>query len=256
LAMIKRFLFLIICAAVILFGGARLAAAQDSTSTDPLADAARKAQAQKKTEPRPTKVYTDDNIGSVPGQISVVGPGAEGASAGSDQSGDKDKNAAPEKKDEAYYRRHFAGLRAKLADDQKKLDDLQHDYGVKQQQYYSDPNTAMKEEYTRKDIDDTQAEIDKKKQDVADDQQAISDLEDDLRRNGGDAGWEREDTTPAPASSSPPSPSTPPSPSAAEPPAGSQPGQPGEVVTPPETSTPPPTPAPEPSTAPSTPPSE
>jgi hypothetical protein len=107
----------------------------------------------------------------------------------------------------------------------------------------------MKEQYTRQDIDATQAELDKKKQDVTDDQQAISDLEDDLHRTGGDPGWDREDTPPAAAATS----STPSSPNAAEPAPGSQPGQSGEVVTPPETSTPPPTPAPEPSTTPDAP---
>jgi hypothetical protein len=253
--MIKRFLILI-CASVILFGGAGVAAAQDSTSTDPLADAARKAQAQKKTEPKPTKVYTDDNIGAVQGQVSVVGQtpaGSTATSSSGDQSGDKQKSSG-EKRDEAYYRKKFGELDRKLADDEKELDVLQREYSLKQQQYYSDPNTAMKEEYTRQDLTDTSNAIDKKKQDIADDNQAISDAEDDLRRNGGDPGWERADTAPSSASSSS-SPSTPPSPSADEPPAGSQPGQPGEVVAPSDTSTPPPTPEPEPSTAPSTPPS-
>jgi hypothetical protein len=104
----------------------------------------------------------------------------------------------------------------------------------------------MKEGYTRQDLDATQAEIDKKKQDVADDQQAISDLEDDLRQSGGDPGWDREEEPAAAAAT----PATPASPEAAEPAAGAQPGQSGEVVTPSETSTPPPTPAPEPSTPP------
>jgi len=246
--MMKRSLILF-CAALTLAGGAHLAAAQDSSSQDSVADASRKAEAAKKSQPKPTKVYTDDNIGAVQGQISVVGPGPASDSASSDKGDQSSAGAAKDKdvvgkKDEAYYHKKFADARAKLADDQKKLDDLQRDYGTKQQQYYADPNTALKEGYTRKDLDDTQAEIDKKKQDVADDQQAISDLEDDLRRSGGDAGWDREDEAPAAAASSPASPA------AAEPPAGSQPGQPGEVVSPSETSTPPPTPAAEPSTPP------
>ncbi|MGB6200666.1 MAG: hypothetical protein WBF35_14065 [Candidatus Acidiferrales bacterium] len=245
----KRFL-IIFCASLTLLGGARLAAAQDSTSQDPLADAARKAQAEKKGEPRPTKVYTDDNIGSVQGQISVVGPGAEAADKPSadDKSSDKAKGTA-EKKDETYYKTKFADLRAKLAADQQKLDDLQHAYGIKQQQYYADPNTAMKEGYSRKDLNDTSDEIDKKKQDIVDDQQAISDLEDDLRKSGGDAGWAREEAPPASTTS--PSPASSPSTAATAPPP--TPPEPGEQVAPTETTTPPPTPAPE---APTTPPSE
>jgi hypothetical protein len=251
--MIKRF-FILACASLMLFGGARFAAAQDSTSQDPLADAARKAQAEKKTQPKPTKVYTDDNIGGVQGQVSVVGQAPEGAAPASDQTADKDKTPT-EKKDEAYYKKKFGELHRKLDDDEKELDVLQREYSLKQQQYYSDPNTAMKEQYTRQDLTDTSTAIDKKKQDIADDNQAISDLEDDLRRNGGDPGWEREEA-PSASSSSSSTPEGPASPEAAEPPAGSQPGQPGEVVAPSDTSTPPPTPAPEPSTAPATPPSE
>src|ERR1700691_6167628 len=98
--MIKRSLILF-CAALTLLGGARLAAAQDSSSQDSVADAARKAQAEKKNEPKPTKVYTDDNIGAVQGQISVVGPGPATDSTSSDKSDQtasaKDKDAGGKK---------------------------------------------------------------------------------------------------------------------------------------------------------------
>ena len=38
-----------------------------------VADAARKARAQKKDSVKPAKVFTDDNVGDIKGQISIVG---------------------------------------------------------------------------------------------------------------------------------------------------------------------------------------
>ena len=77
----------------------------------------------------------------------------------------------------------------KLADDAHELDILQREYNLKQQQYYSDPNTAMKQDYTRQDLTDTKKAIDDKTAAVAQDKQDISDLEDALRKAGGEPGW-------------------------------------------------------------------
>jgi hypothetical protein len=242
LAMSKRCLILI-CATFTLLGGTAVASAQDSSSQGSVADAARKAQAAKKEQPKPAKVYTNDNIGAVQGELSVVGTAPGDAATPSADSGAKPSaSGGAEKKDEAYYRKKFAELNKKLAGDQKELDVLQREYGLKQQQYYSNPNTAMKEQYSRQDLDDTSKAIDAKKQDIADDQQAISDAEDDLRANGGDPGWERaaETEAPAPAESS--------SPAETVPPPAQQPD-----VAPSDTNAPPPTPAAEPSTQPSAP---
>jgi len=60
---------------------------------------------------------------------------------------------------------------------------------LKQQQYYSDPNVALREQNSRKDLDDSQAKITAKQQDVDRDKQAVSELEDALRKAGGDPGW-------------------------------------------------------------------
>ena len=46
--------------------------------------------------------------------------------------------------------------------DAKEADILQREYNLKEQQYYSDPNTAMREQYDRKDLNDTKALIDEK----------------------------------------------------------------------------------------------
>ena len=50
----------------------------------------------------------------------------------------------------------------------------------------------MREQYDRQDLNDTKTKIDDKTAAVAQDKQAISDLEDALRQAGGDPGWSAE----------------------------------------------------------------
>jgi len=57
--------------------------------------------------------------------------------------------------------------------------------------YYSDPQKALAEQYSRKDITDADTKIEAKKQEIAQMKQHISDLEDELRKSGGDPGWAR-----------------------------------------------------------------
>jgi hypothetical protein len=159
-----------------------------------VADAARKAQAGKKPPAKPARVITNDNLDAIKGTISVVGEQAAPAADQGSASQDKGKTAAPgEAKPpalgEAYWRKAFADARKKLADDTHELDILQREYNLKQTQYYSDPNTAMKEQFDRKDITDNKTKIDEKTAAVAQDKQAISDLEDTLRQAGGEPGW-------------------------------------------------------------------
>ena len=186
----KQVLFAILGSALLL-SPALLTARQEQES---VADAARKAQAEKKSPAKPAMVFTNDNLDTIKGAISIVGaepaPPVTQAAAPEDKSkaapaGDK---KAPVK-DEAYWRKTFAEARKTLADDAHELDILQREYNLKQQQYYSDPNTAMREQYDRQDLTDTKTKIDDKTAAVAQDKQAISDLEDALRQAGGDPGW-------------------------------------------------------------------
>jgi septal ring factor EnvC (AmiA/AmiB activator) len=71
----------------------------------------------------------------------------------------------------------------------RELDILQREFNLKQQQFYQDPNAALKQQYSRDDLNKTQSEIDAKKQAVERDKQALSGLEDELRKAGGDPGW-------------------------------------------------------------------
>jgi hypothetical protein len=167
------------------------------TPQDNVVEAARKAQAEKKTAPKPKMVIDNDNLGTINGVVNVVGqepappPAAEPAKPAAGATTTTTVVEKPVVKDEAYWRKQFAELNKVLAADAKELDILQREYNLKQQQYYSDPNTAMKEQFDRKDLTDTKTNIDEKTAAVAKDKQDIADLEDALRQAGGDPGWAR-----------------------------------------------------------------
>lgn len=189
---------------ILALGGLLLAsplylAAQQDQGQESVADAARKAQADKKTAPKPKMVIDNDNLNTLSGTINVVGEEPPAADDQSKKAAD-DKTPKAAAKDENYWRQKFADANKKLADDSKELDILQREYNLKQQQFYTDPMAALKQDYSRQDLNDTKAKIDDKTAVVAQDKAAISDLEDQLRQAGGDPGWATQPAQPAPAS--------------------------------------------------------
>jgi chromosome segregation ATPase len=181
-------------------------AAQDQDQGS-VADAARKAQAAKKTAPKAKMTIDNDNLGTLTGTVNVVGE--EPAPAG-DNKADSEKTtktAAPGEKapvkDEAYWREKFAAANKKLADDAHELDILQREFNLKQDQFYTDPTAQLKQEYSRQDLNDSKAKIDAKAAVVDQDKADISNLEDELRQAGGDPGWAIPPAQPAPGESTP-----------------------------------------------------
>lgn len=179
-----------------------LAQSQDSTQQstgDPVADAARKAREQKKKDTtKPKKVYTDDDVnhstaGGAPASADANASAAtkDGSTKGSDA---QEKDAAgntsePEENPEAKWRKQFKAAYANLNRAQRELDILQREDNKAQLQYYSDPQKALAEQYTRKDINEKDAKIAAKKKEIDQIKQQISDMEDALRKSGGDPGW-------------------------------------------------------------------
>lgn len=174
-----------------------------SASGDSLAAAARRARDQKKDQAQAApRVFDNDNIPKQ-GGVSSVGANpdapadatdatnaAASTSAGAAASGAV-AGGPPGADDEKGWRELFGGLRHKLQQDQDSLSVMQRELGVLDVQYYNDPVKAMQQNLTRSDINAKTAKIDAGKQQVAADQQAISDAEDQLRRAGGDIGWGR-----------------------------------------------------------------
>jgi DNA repair exonuclease SbcCD ATPase subunit len=163
------------------------AQSQPQPQQDALAEAARKAREQRKNLPKAAKVYDNDNLPRNPGDVSVVGDVTKKPEAAA-----VTKEEKAQQKDEAYWRARFAKLRVKLKKDQDELEVLQRELGQLQVQYYPDPMKALEQQYTMSNINKQRAKVEAKQKDIQQDQQAISDLEDELRRAGGDPGWARE----------------------------------------------------------------
>jgi hypothetical protein len=176
---------------------------QQSTG-DPVADAARKAREQKKRDTaKPKRVYTDDDVnhlvsGSAPasGDSDASATTEEGAAKnpdaqgkGSQGKGAGGKTTEPEESPETKWRRQFKEAYVNLYRAQKELDVLQREDNKAQVQYYSDPQKALAEQYTRNDINDKDAKIAAKKKEIDQLKQQISSMEEALRKSGGDPGW-------------------------------------------------------------------
>jgi chromosome segregation ATPase len=170
--------------------------AQQQTS-DPVAEAARKAREQQKVAPKPKKVYTDDDV--KPAASSSESGASTGTAASGSQGTAEKKQGAANGEDktkgsesaETKWRKRFADQRDKIATAEKELDILQRESDKSQTQYYSDPQKALMEQNSRKDINDKDAKINAKKQEIANLKQQFADMEDQLRKSGGDPGWAR-----------------------------------------------------------------
>ena len=184
------------------------ATSQQGTSqeggVDPVADAARKAREQKKAEAKPKKVFTNDDLGSAAPAPAAATPATNAPASGNADAkenaegtanGDKDaaadNSAGVNKNGEEAWRKRFREARDKLAQSEQELDILQREAQKSQVQYYTDPQKALSEQYSRKEISDKDTKIDAKKQEIAQMKQHIADLEDALRKSGGDPGWAR-----------------------------------------------------------------
>lgn len=199
--MLGRVLAVLPAAALAVMGalGQQQDAGQSQTG-DSVADAARKAREEKKTAPKAKKVVTDDDI--APRAAAPAKATTEPAPSGEKSSTDKQaaKNAASTKEagepkedpnGEAAWRKRFATQHAKIAKAEQELDVLQREVQKSGVQYYSDPQKAMSEQNTRKEISDKNAKIEAKKQEIGQLKQELADMEDRLRKSGGDPGWAR-----------------------------------------------------------------
>ena len=165
---------------------------------DPVADAARKAREKEKSEPKPKKVYTNDDISTAhPDTANQPASGNQGANAQAPPDNNPtgapgEEKKDPRKEEEANWRKRFKEIHTKIADAEKELDILQREGEKAQLQYYPDPQKALNQQYTRKDINETNGKIAAKKQELDQLRQTLSDMEDELRKSGGDPGWANE----------------------------------------------------------------
>jgi len=192
-------------ALVVLVLGSGIASAQNSTSSVPLGDLARQLKAQRAKPQAKTKVFTNDDIAALPplSKQSAGSPAESSSTTAKEASGkEAEKESAKatlaktdeETHGEKYYHEHMSKLQDRLQIDQRELSVLEQKLGQNQMQYYPDPNKGLLQESgptAMSDIHKLQDQIDKKRAEVAADQEAIDDLREQLRREGGDAGWLR-----------------------------------------------------------------
>jgi hypothetical protein len=185
-------------AGLVLLTSPSITRAQDTG--DPVADAARRSRQAKQNAAKPRKVYTDDDVtrpkpAAAPATTDANGNPVPAATGATGATGVTGTAAAPAGNDsaktEAAWRDRFKDQHEKIARAEKELDVLQRETQKAEVQYYPDPQKALSEQYTRKEINDKQAKVEAKRQEIASLKQGLTDLEDELRKAGGDPGWAR-----------------------------------------------------------------
>jgi chromosome segregation ATPase len=185
-----------LCAAGMVTYAQSQSSAQQSGS-DPVADAARKAREDKKNTAKPKKVYTDDDVKPAAAAAATTAGGAPSGASGAAATGaagsqkTDDGEAKEDPNSEKAWRKRFKEQRDKLTKAETELDVLQRESQKSQLEYYPDPQKALTEQNTRKDINEKVAKIAAKKQEIAQLKQGLEDLEEQLRKSHGDPGWAR-----------------------------------------------------------------
>jgi len=188
---------LIIVPALWVAGMVAYAQSQSSSQqsgSDPVADAARKAREDKKNAAKPKKVYTDDDVKPASAAAAAAASAAPSGAAATGAAGSQKTDDGEAKEDpnsEKAWRKRFKEQRDKLAKAETELDVLQRESQKSQLEYYPDPQKALSEQNTRKDINEKVAKIAAKKQEIAQLKQGLEDLEEQLRKSHGDPGWAR-----------------------------------------------------------------
>ena len=122
---------------------------------------------------QPPPVYTNRNIPRA-GHISVFGrvpatPAPRPAAAA---------GAASRARARAAWRKQVAAARRQLALDQRALSVNQRELNLSQMQYYSNPNVALRQQYSRGDIQRGAAKVKDLQQKIQADQQRLQELQD------------------------------------------------------------------------------
>lgn len=153
-------------------------------------DAAQKSKS-KQDESVPQKVFTNDDLSSLPPKdISVAGPPSTPAVDTNPQAAPAPgKSQDDDSAKAAYWKARFTAARQKLAQDEKALPALQSQLEVERVQECSvDEDTGQVYSDTFMDLLN---QINAMKQTIEHDKQILSDLHDEFRHAGGQPGWIR-----------------------------------------------------------------
>ena len=210
----KRQMASIAALALVLGLGAGTAPAQDTKSSEPLGDIARQLKAQRTTPKEKPRLFTNDDLtarspssehpvasSASASTTSEQGKAEEkpvkeasGKEAEKERAGATSTKAEEETHGEQYFRNRMSKLQGQLDIHQRELSVLQQKLGQGQMLYYPNPNQGLLQQSgptAMSDVYKLQDQIAKKKAEVAADQEAIENFREQLRREGGDAGWLR-----------------------------------------------------------------
>jgi len=199
-----RKLFLALGALLLMSG---VAWAQSNVPSD-LVEVSRKVRAERAKKGTQTRVFTNESLAQVGGEISSVGEGGAAApaaatgeagaqqaltGAGAPAEGEGEKKEC----DEQCWRGKFGAQREKIRNAKREVDILQREYNLARTQYYQDPNQAVREQYSNttgggRDLQRLLDTISEKQREIGDLERGLSTLEDELRRAGGQPAWGRE----------------------------------------------------------------
>ena len=168
------------------------AAQTDSGDTQQsLGDAARKANAQK-SKVKSKHVFTDDDLSSIGGGISVVGNGSsDGNSADRGDSGAnlQGNNAASgNSKDEAYWRGRARAIREQIAQVDQQIDRVKSEIATAGPNGFDATSGLAQGVIIVHDRNSELKQLEDRKQSL---ETQLDDLADEARKAGADSGWVR-----------------------------------------------------------------
>jgi hypothetical protein len=145
---------------------------------------AQKTGAEDKTKKKLKKVWTNDEIGSVKGSVSVVG---DSSSSGNDYSSSSHSEKlsggdSPKEQQIASYRDQLRQLQGQMDATEKKISELRN---FKAENTSSSGGINMKQGYSMTPVADQIKQLEEKKKEI---QSKIDAVEDDARKNGIDPG--------------------------------------------------------------------
>jgi hypothetical protein len=166
------------------------ASADASTQPQSLADAARQANAQK-DKPKAKHVYTDDNLSSIHGTISVVGDGSSHSPAGNGESSEGTAAAAPaagSNNSEAYWRSRARAIKDQITSTDQQIADVKAEI-AKSGAASFDPSTGLSQGVII--VHDRNAQVKELEDRKRGLENQLDELADEARKAGADSGWAR-----------------------------------------------------------------
>ncbi|MFQ5776605.1 MAG: hypothetical protein ACE5IP_01200 [Terriglobia bacterium] len=173
--------------------------------TESLGDAARRVRAARaRKDLSRIPYFTNDNIPRASIAVSVLGhrrpatgTQTETGATPKDEGAAAQAGAQGEECDEQCWRGKFSAQREKIRTAERELDLLQREYNLARTQYYQDPNQAVREQYSNttgggRELQELLQRMEQTRLNIERYRREFSQLEDELRRAGGPAGWSRE----------------------------------------------------------------